>query len=312
VSGSDEAPRLFEKLASSTEPTDWSQFNRNLPSNKEREAEASRLVQYQRALIGLSAAQLVCAVLLLPTLSHVPAGLERLLMSATVVISMVAGGLGAWGAWKQLPGLLRFHFISQIWTLSNLATEVRPRPDSTALRPALPHAHARRAARAASASRRRCARSGRRTRCGRSRASRASTASPPASARATADMSSLASTLPRWCALARSRPPAAPPARRVRRASPRYPAHARPQLVGTVAVYASMFASDVLAELIQDQLEVADNDAITAFIWKQHKYTVVGIKRFEDFIHEQFELLVEMGYLRLKESTPPSTNSPHS
>ena len=38
---------------------------------------------------------------------------------------------------------------------------------------------------------------------------------------------------------------------------------------------------------------------ITKFIWLMQKKTTVGIHRFEDLIHKEFQELVEMGCARL-------------
>merc|ERR1712085_153586 len=61
----------------------------------------------------------------------------------------------------------------------------------------------------------------------------------------------------------------------------------------------------------QDQLEKEDTLLITKFVWLMQKKTTVGIHRFEDLIHKEFQELVEMGYLKLKPNAS-KPNSPNS
>ncbi|KAL1525097.1 hypothetical protein AB1Y20_019969 [Prymnesium parvum] len=68
-----------------------------------------------------------------------------------------------------------------------------------------------------------------------------------------------------------------------------------------VLVYVSMFFADGLSEHLQDQLEDEDNQQIVKFVWLMNKKTLLGIHRFEEQIHHEFEKLVGMGFLKLKE-----------
>jgi len=76
-------------------------------------------------------------------------------------------------------------------------------------------------------------------------------------------------------------------------------------------VYVSVFIADALVEALQDELEKEDTLLITKFVWLMQKKTTVGIHRFEDLIHKEFQELVEMGYLKLKPNTS-KPNSPNS
>jgi len=78
--------------------------------------------------------------------------------------------------------------------------------------------------------------------------------------------------------------------------------------VSIATVYFSVFFTDALVEALQDQLEKEDTLLITKFVWLMQKKTTVGIHRFEDLIHKEFQELVEMGYLKLK----PNVSKPNS
>jgi len=69
-------------------------------------------------------------------------------------------------------------------------------------------------------------------------------------------------------------------------------------VLSLVVVYASMFVSDVLAERLQDEREREDQVALVRFSWLMHRKTLVGVQRFEEVIHQRFEELVQMGFLR--------------
>lgn len=69
-------------------------------------------------------------------------------------------------------------------------------------------------------------------------------------------------------------------------------------LVGLGVVYASMFYTDLLSELLQDALEQADNRRLLDFVWLMYQGTLVGVQRFEDRIHARFEELVRLGFLK--------------
>jgi len=73
--------------------------------------------------------------------------------------------------------------------------------------------------------------------------------------------------------------------------------------LGVIIVYVSMFFADGLAEYLQDKLEDEDNKQIVKFIWMMSKKTLIGVHRFEELIHAEFEKLVGMGFLKLKESS---------
>jgi len=81
--------------------------------------------------------------------------------------------------------------------------------------------------------------------------------------------------------------------------------------VSIATVYFSVFFADALVEALQDQLEKEDTLLITKFVWLMQKKTTVGIHRFEDLIHKEFQELVEMGYLKLKPNAS-KPNSPNS
>jgi hypothetical protein len=81
--------------------------------------------------------------------------------------------------------------------------------------------------------------------------------------------------------------------------------------VSIATVYFSVFFTDALVEALQDQLEKQDTLLITKFVWLMQKKTTVGIHRFEDLIHKEFQELVEMGYLKLKPNAS-KPNSPNS
>jgi len=49
------------------------------------------------------------------------------------------------------------------------------------------------------------------------------------------------------------------------------------------------------------RLEDEDNQQIVKFVWLMNKKTLLGIHRFEEQIHHEFEKLVGMGFLKLKE-----------
>jgi hypothetical protein len=66
------------------------------------------------------------------------------------------------------------------------------------------------------------------------------------------------------------------------------------------AVYGSMFATDMLAEGLQDQLELEDQLSLIRFSWLMHRKTLVGVQRFEDVVHTRFKELVSMGFLKLR------------
>jgi len=70
--------------------------------------------------------------------------------------------------------------------------------------------------------------------------------------------------------------------------------------VALVAVYVSMFLSDGISEYIQDKNETEDNQHIVQFVWTMNKKTLLGIHRFEELIHAEFEKLVSLGFLKLK------------
>jgi len=81
--------------------------------------------------------------------------------------------------------------------------------------------------------------------------------------------------------------------------------------ISLATVYSSVFFTDALVEALQDQLEKEDTLLITKFVWLMQKKTTVGIHRFEDLIHKEFQELVEMGYLKLKPNAS-KPNSPNS
>jgi len=81
------------------------------------------------------------------------------------------------------------------------------------------------------------------------------------------------------------------------------------EFVAFTVVYLSVFFADALLESLQDEVERDDTLLITKFVWLMNKKTTVGIHRFEDLIHKEFQELVEMGYLKLKPSKPTSPNS---
>ena len=68
----------------------------------------------------------------------------------------------------------------------------------------------------------------------------------------------------------------------------------------------STFYADSLSEALQDELEKEDTMMITKFVWLMQKKTTVGIHRFEDLIHKEFQELVEMGCARHATNSPPS------
>ena len=69
-------------------------------------------------------------------------------------------------------------------------------------------------------------------------------------------------------------------------------------LIGGGVVYASMFWTDLLGEMLQDSLEQADNRRLLDFAGLMHQGTLVGVQRFEDRIHQRFEELVQLGFLK--------------
>ena len=69
-------------------------------------------------------------------------------------------------------------------------------------------------------------------------------------------------------------------------------------LLGGGVVYASMYWTDLLGEMVQDSLEQADNRRLLDFAGLMHQSTLVGIRRFEDRIHQRFEELVQLGFLK--------------
>lgn len=72
-------------------------------------------------------------------------------------------------------------------------------------------------------------------------------------------------------------------------------------LVGAlIVVYVSMFLSDNLSEFLQDKLENEDQQQIIQFVWTMNKKSLLGIHRFEELIHAEFEKLVNLGFLKLK------------
>lgn len=79
--------------------------------------------------------------------------------------------------------------------------------------------------------------------------------------------------------------------------------------IAGVIVYISVFFADSLSEALQDETEKKDTLQITKFVWLMNKKTTVGIHRFEDLIHKEFQELVEMGYLKLKPNAPKSPSS---
>ena len=74
--------------------------------------------------------------------------------------------------------------------------------------------------------------------------------------------------------------------------------------VGLGVVYASMFCTDLLSEMLQDSLEHADNRKLLDFVWLMYQSTLVGVQRFEDRIHERFEELVHQGFLKAQDDQP--------
>tara|TARA_B110001452_G_scaffold231018_1_gene207682 strand:+ start:165 stop:533 length:369 start_codon:yes stop_codon:yes gene_type:complete len=84
-------------------------------------------------------------------------------------------------------------------------------------------------------------------------------------------------------------------------------------VVATAVIYMSTFYADSLSEALQDELEKEDTMMITKFVWLMQKKTTVGIHRFEDLIHKEFQELVEMGCARhATNSPPPCAACPHA
>ena len=69
-------------------------------------------------------------------------------------------------------------------------------------------------------------------------------------------------------------------------------------LLGGGVLYASMFWTDLLGEMLQDSREQADNRRLLDFAGLMHQGTLVGVQRFEDRIHQRFEELVKLGFLK--------------
>merc|ERR1711907_135700 len=65
--------------------------------------------------------------------------------------------------------------------------------------------------------------------------------------------------------------------------------------IAAAVIYMSTFYADSLAEALQDEPEKEDTLRIIKFVWLMQKKTTVGIHRFEDLIHKEFQELVEMG-----------------
>ena len=76
-------------------------------------------------------------------------------------------------------------------------------------------------------------------------------------------------------------------------------------MVALGVVYASMFYTDLLVEVLQDCREHQDNRSLLQFAWLMHKKTLVGVQRFEDLIHAKFEELVLLGFLKPRWQPPP-------
>ena len=65
-------------------------------------------------------------------------------------------------------------------------------------------------------------------------------------------------------------------------------------------VFASLFVSDSMSEMIQGGREDVNQLLVSRFVWQMRKRTLVGIHRFEESIHSKFEDLVSLGYIKVK------------
>lgn len=247
ISFGSEAPRLFDALAAKPEPSDMSAYYSRLPSFVAVESANAHTRTEQRVMMGLCGAQSVCALGFSLLQNVTPDNTESVLLFAASLVVLMSGGIGFAGAWKKSRLALHWFFVSQLWSIAVVITEVLRFARSTESQEVF------------------CSqRSPGHLACG-------------------IISSDLIFFLSRAAA-------------------------------GTAAavIYMSTFYADSLAEALQDELEKEDTMRITKFVWLMQKKTTVGIHRFEDLIHKEFQELVEMGYLKLKPSSPnPKGASPN-
>ena len=79
------------------------------------------------------------------------------------------------------------------------------------------------------------------------------------------------------------------------------PCRASGRCVTAAACTASVTVAARPAAWPQDRDEEEDNQQVTKFIWLMRKKTLLGIHRFEELIHTEFEKLVGIGFLKLKD-----------
>jgi len=202
----------------------------------------ARMLFLQRVMLGICTGQVIFACGFLSLQDTTSVSTAKALMLTTSAVTFSSGGIGFAGAWKKSTMALNWFFISQLWCIGVVITQLL-RGQLTA--------------------------SNEQVFC-----SQKSVAQAACSSLTVGWVIGFSSTF-------------------------------------GVLVYCSVFFADALVEALQDQLEKEDTLLITKFVWLMQKKTTVGIHRFEDLIHKEFQELVEMGYLKLKPNAS-KPNSPNS
>mmetsp|Transcript_58608 Transcript_58608/g.96753 ORF Transcript_58608/g.96753 Transcript_58608/m.96753 type:complete len:305 (-) Transcript_58608:385-1299(-) len=226
-----EAPRLFDSYASRPEPHDMSLFYEKLPGKRTMKQQLRRIIRLQRILIVLCAIQISCAVTFILTVKALPADFGKQLLLLVVCVALIAGCIGALGAWGMRASILYFFFITQCWTLTTVVSQLMRTQDAKTRSSIFCHEITD----------------------------------------STVDCTHVAKDTQIYALV-----------------------------VTCVVIYLSMFFADGLAESIQERVSQDNQAQIIRFVWLMRKKSFVGIHRFEDAIHQHFEELVELGYLKLK------------
>ena len=71
-------------------------------------------------------------------------------------------------------------------------------------------------------------------------------------------------------------------------------------LAVTAVCLLSIFYANMLSESLQDARSGEIQKALVRLTWVMQKKSAVGMQRVEEFIHREFEELVELGWLKLK------------